>query len=202
MAFSQPIEFEVYLIKNVGHISIPSNMEIQSGNYKKVSETFQNEFRRKYSYEVIDNRVVFQQKGLNKFSDPGFGTYARVIIETEIGVPGDFNKLSNNLNLSSAEISKLNTDFKKQFKQELSSVGIKLLEWYGVREVVINNWAALEISYLRQLNNNQPVKVILFFIPNYDRMHYLTTSYRQSDQKTWQPILEKIVSSFTITNIR
>lgn len=199
---SQTVDFVVYRLTNVGYISIPSNMEIQSGRYKKISETFQNEWMKKYSYEVFDDRVVFQQKGLNEFWDSGFDTYVRVIIETIDGLPGEYEKLSTTYNLSAEELNELSNDLKIHIQQELSLLGIKIIEWYGAWEVNLNGWAAIKISYLRQLNKNPPANVSVYIFPNNDRMHSLTTSYRQSDEKTWQPLIQKIVSSFTITNIR
>lgn len=195
-------DYKIYDIKNVGHISIPSIMEIQSGQYNKLSKNIENKINKNYDYEEAADRIVFQQKGLNKLDTIGFDTYVRVIIWTDIGFPGEYNKISSSIELSKSEIDKLSKDFRKQNESLLKSSGHEILEWNAVKQVRINNWSALEISYLRQFGKNTPVIVIVYLIPNYDRMHTLTTSYKQSDEKTWEPLLEKIVSSFTITNIR
>ncbi|MBK6978853.1 MAG: hypothetical protein IPH28_18645 [Cytophagaceae bacterium] len=117
ISFSQSTDFENYRIIEVGSISIPNNMEIQSGNFKKLSETYQKEMSKKFGYEVSDNRIVFQQKGLNDLEKQGFASYVRVILETEIGNFGDFDKLTNKLTATPQEISEISKEFKINFKK-------------------------------------------------------------------------------------
>jgi len=202
ISFSQSTDFENYRIIEVGSISIPNNMEIQSGNYKKLSETYQKEMSKKFGYEVSDNRIVFQQKGLNDLEKQGLASYVRVILETEIGNFGDFDKLTNKLTATSQEISDISKEFKSQIQQSFAGTGLKLITWYGVSIVTINGRTALKISYLRQLNDKPYVVVNMYRFQNNDRLHSLTLSYRQSDEATWKPLLTKIANSFTITNVR
>ncbi len=202
ICFSQSTDFENYRIIEVGSISIPNNMEIQSGNYKKLSETYQKEISKKFGYEVSDNRIVFQQKGLNDLEKQGFASYVRVILETEIGNFGDFDKLTNKLTATPQEISDISKEFKNQMQQSFVGTGLKLITWYGVSIVTINGRTALKISYLRQLNDKPYVVVNMYRFQNNDRLHSLTLSYRQSDEATWKPLLTKIANSFTITNVR
>lgn len=202
ISFSQSTDFENYRILQVGSISIPTNMEIQSGNYKKLSETYQKEMSKKYGYEVSDNRIVFQQKGLNDLEKQGLASYVRVILETEIGNFGDFDKLTNKLTATPQEISDISKELKSQMQQSFAGTGLKLITWYGVSIVTINGRTALKISYLRQLNDKPYVVVNMYRFQNNDRLHSLTLSYRQSEEATWKPLLSKIANSFTITNVR
>jgi|JI6StandDraft_1071083.scaffolds.fasta_scaffold98523_3 hypothetical protein len=202
ISFSQSTDFENYRILQVGSISIPTNMEIQSGNYKKLSETYQKEMSKKFGYEVSDNRIVFQQKGLNDLEKQGLASYVRVILETEIGNFGDFDKLTNKLTATPQEISDISKELKSQMQQSFAGTGLKLITWYGVSIVTINGRTALKISYLRQLNDKPYVVVNMYRFQNNDRLHSLTLSYRQSEEATWKPLLSKITNSFTITNVR
>jgi hypothetical protein len=202
LSFSQSTDFENYRILEVGSISIPNNMEIQSGNYKKLSETYQKEMSKKFGFEVSDNRVVFQQKGLNELEKKGLASYARVILETEIGNYGDFEKLTTKFSATTQEISEISKELKSQIQQSFTGTGLKLINWYGVSIVSINGRTALKISYLRQLNDNPYVVVNMYRFQNNDRLHSLTLSYRQSDETTWKPLFTKIANSFTITNVR
>ncbi len=202
ISFSQSTDFENYRIIEVGSISIPNNMEIQSGNYKKLSETYQKEMSKKFGYEVSDNRIVFQQKGLNDLEKQGLASYVRVILETEIGNFGDFDKLTNKLTATPQEISNISKEFKSQIQQSFAGTGLKLITWNGISIVTINGRTALKISYLRQLNDKPYVVVNMYRFQNNDRLHSLTLSYRQSDEATWKPLLTKIANSFTITNVR
>lgn len=202
LTFSQSTDFDNYRILEVGSISIPNNMEIQSGNYKKISEIYQKEISKKFGYEVSDNRVVFQQKGVNDLDKQALATYVRVILETDIGNFGDYEKLSTKLIATPQEISDISKEFKTQMQQSFAGTGMKLITWYGVSIVTINGRTALKISYLRQLNDKPFVVVNMYRFQNNDRLHTLTLSYRQSDEATWKPLLTKIANSFIITNIR
>jgi hypothetical protein len=194
--------FENYLLKDLGSISIPTNMELQSGNYKKFAEEYQKQQGKKFGYEISDNRVVFQQKGLNSGDKTGFSSYARVILETTIGNYGDFEKLSTKLSATTQELSELSSQLKSQTEQSFNGTGLKLISWYGIQIVNVNGRTALKISYLRQLNDNPYVTVAIYQFHNNDRMHQLTMSYRQQDADTWKNVYSKILNSFAITNVR
>lgn len=193
---------ENYLLKSIGYITIPSTMEIQSGNYKKFAEKYQEEYGKKFGYEVSDNRIVFQQKGLNNLDKTSFTSYARIILETFIGNFEDYEKLKTKLTATPSELSDLNTQLKSQIEQSFSGTGLKLISWYGVQIVNINGQTALKISYLRQLNDNPFVTVSMYQFHNNDRMHQLTMSYRQQDADKWKTSYSNILTSFKITNIR
>jgi len=201
-SFAQTTNFENYKLSSIGYISIPSKMEIQSGNYKKLAEEYQKEAGKKFGFEVSGNRIVFQQKGLNDFEKSGFASYARVILETDIGSYGDYEKLTTNYTATQVEISELNKELKSQIQQSFAGTGLKLISWYGVSITKINGRTAMKISYLRQLNDNPYVVVNMYSFQNNDRMHRLTLSYRQSDGTTWKPLFSSILNSFTITNVR
>jgi len=191
-----------YLIKDVGYITIPSTMEIQSGNYKKVSEEYQKKFAEKFGYEVSDTRVVFQQKGLNSGDKSAYSSYARIILETQIGSYGDFEKITSKFTAAKSELDELSVEMKRQTQQAFAGTGLKLLSWYGVQLTTVNGRTAVKISYLRQLQENPPVYVTVYRFQNNDRMHSLTMSYRQQDASSWSDTYQKVLNSFMITNVR
>ncbi|WP_420150235.1 hypothetical protein [Spirosoma sp.] len=157
---------------------------------------------KKFDYEVADNRVVFQQKGLNNFEQSGFSTYARVIVETTIGNAGDYEKLTTSFTATPAELNALSAEFKKKIQQGFQGTNLKLISWYGIAITKVNGRTALKISYLRQLADRPFVVVNTYRFQNNDRMHSIITSYRQEDEATWKPLLNKTVNSFTITDVR
>lgn len=199
---SGQISSQNYLLKNIGYISIPNIMEVQSGNYKKLAEVYQKELGMKFGYEVSDNRIVFQQKGLNDGNKSAYASYARIIIETVVGNFGDFEKLNTKLSASYSELDALNNQLKSQVEASFIGTGLKLINWYGAKIETINGMTALKISYLRQLNNNPFVLVSMYQFHNNDRMHQITLSYRQLDADIWKPAFSKVLTSFKITNIR
>lgn len=200
--FAQTTDFENYKLSNIGYISIPTKMEIQSGDYKKLAEVVQKEMGKRFGYEISSNRIVFQQKGLNNSEKSGFASYARVILETDIGNYGDYEKLTNNYTATQAELNELSSEMKKEMQSSFSGTGLKLISWYGISITKVNGRTALKISYLRQLNDNPYVVVNMYKFQNNDRLHTLTLSYRQSDETTWKPLFSQILNSFTITNVR
>lgn len=199
--FSQTIQ-ENYLLQDVGYISIPSNMEIQSGEYKKYVDGFHEKYGKLFGYEIYDNRVVFQQKGLNNLDEKGFITYARVSLETNIGHHGDFTKLETPLVATQTELSEISSSSKLQLQQSFSGSSLRLIKWYGVSIVNVNGNTAVKMSYLRQAADRPFVVVDLYSFQNNDRIHLLTLSYRQSDELLWKPLFDVVLDSFTITNIR
>jgi hypothetical protein len=196
------INYEKFTITDIGEILIPDIMELQSGNYKKYSDAVSDALAPKYI--ISGNKIVFQQKGLNDFSDESFKKYYRVIIETDIGKIDENNKLTTKLSYTKSELDDISKLSKEQFIKEFSSssVKIKLLDWYGVSIATINGYTALKISYLRQIGDNAPVIVNMYLFENNDRTHTLTMSYRKDDEITMKPVFNKIINSFKITNIR
>ncbi len=177
-------------------------MEIQSGEYKKYMDGFHEKHGKLFGYEIYDNRVVFQQKGLNDLDEEGFKTYARVILETSIGNFGDFTKLETTLNVTQTELSEINRASKKQLMDSFSGTSLRLIKWYGVSFITVNGYAAVKMSYTRQAADKPNVVVDLYSFQNNDRIHVLTLSYRQSDELLWKPLFNDVLDSFTITNMR
>jgi hypothetical protein len=196
MAQRKDISFNSYSIPGVGRIEIPACMEEQSGFYKKLNNIYERAVEQKTGIEIADDKVVFQQKGLNNMEKSAFSGYARVIVETEMGDNGAFNRLHARLYISPSEIVEIDKEIKNQILQLYQGTTMKLIEWYGVSFVDVNGMKAMKISYLRQLNNQPYVLVNSYRFQNYDRLHTLTMSYRKQDEKAWKPLYKKILFSF------
>ena len=195
-------DFEKVKLTNIGHISIPKNMELQSGDYRKISDKFNEKKAIKYGYEVASNKIVFQQKGLNELEKDGFSSYARIILETYVEKYGAFDKLTTNYSVTQTELRELNNDIRREIQIAFNKVGMRMIKWHSVSIEKINGISALKISYSRQLENNPSVLVNAYQFQNNDRIHKLTLSYRESDRAIWQPLFKEVLNSFTITNIR
>ena len=193
---TQTIDFENYKLLDLGYISIPVNMEVQSGNLKIFMDSIKKE------YGISGNRVVFQPKGTNEVEENSLSTYARVIIKTNLGNYGDFEKLTTNYTATQAELNELNSELKKDMELSALEMGGKLISWYGVSIEKINGKSALKYAYLRQLKDNPCVVTTIYMFENNDRVHTLLFEYRQSDEVTWEPLFSKILNSFVITNVR
>jgi len=194
--------FSEYEILDVGSILIPKDMEVQAGVYKEINDKYRKEFMDKFDYEISGEQIVFQQKGLNSLNKDSFGTYVRVMIETEQGKIGDYDKLMTKLELSDQEMSEVSETLKTEMVKNTPKSGIKILEWHGVSIVTVNGVDSLKTSYTRQIDNNPPVLVSMYTFFNNDRYHRLTLSYRVSESEQYKNKLENVLRSFVITNIR
>ena len=197
-SFCQTTQFETYKVKDFGYISIPNNLELQSGIYKLHMETYLRQIN-PYDYEIPTNRAAFQQKGVNKGEKTN--TYARVIVVTYVDLPGTYEKLNNVTPPTQPEIKELNSFFKSSIEESFMNTRLKLLNWYGTDWVKINSSYAIRYSYLRKLQGRPPVYVEVYGFLNNDRTHYITLSYRQEDKNLWQPLYKKILESIKINAI-
>lgn len=194
------IKFQKYSIPNLGEISIPSNMELQGGRYKELNnEVLEIINTRTDLGLLLDDRYVFQQKGLNSFDKNGFNTYARIITHTTLGDYSEYSSLRDPYILTSFERNQLSQQLHTQTTQSLAKINIKIIHWYGINPVKINDQNALEISYLRQLGDNPYVAVRTYYFENNDREHLVTVSYRLRDEKVWKPLFIKSLKSLKIT---
>jgi hypothetical protein len=189
--------WERIFIRNVGLIDMPPNMEVQSGTYQEIMNSYYNRL------EVDAPQLVFQQKGLNNNTTSSFQNYGRVLLETQIGSYGDFQPLSFNIaTVTSTEISDLNWNFKQKTMSDLASIGHILIEWYPLKVKKVNGMPCIHVSYKRQLGTNPVVLVNYYIFQNNDRMHSLTLSYRISETALWKTNFDRILTSFRITNVK
>ena len=190
------------LITDVGYISIPNELELQSGNYKNYAESRQKLMAQKFNYEIPDQRIVFQQKELNELTEKGLSSYVRVIIETTLGSRGEFFKQSDDYSMSATEKKEIDLVYKQQIEQMFRWSNVRVIKWDGVMVVNINQSKAIKISYTRQLNDNPYVCVDMYVFHNNDRMHTILIEYQQKDSNKWKPLLDKVINSFHLTNIK
>lgn len=190
--FGQSVSYQVLKVKDMGFISIPSNMEIQTGVLSEIARQYLSAVGY-YSYEVAGDRIVFQPKGLN-VGQPS-GTYARVIIRTFKGNIGEYPLLDSSPRLSNQELS----DYGLALKREMQASGVRIINWYGVENVMLNGkYNGTKATYSRQMGNNPPALTTLYQINNNDRVHGITFSFREIDRAYWEPILKKVTESIFI----
>ena len=196
-SITQTTGWEKIYLKNIGHIDMPPTMQVQSGKYKVLVDEFLNI----YGYDVA--QLVIQQKGLNEFGKDAFEKYARIIIETEVGKQGDFEKLNFDINsISSSDLSEMDKTFKPGIIQSIAVTGSKLVDWFPTTIEKLNGYSLMHVSYKRQLNDRPIVMVNMYLFMNNDRKFTVTMSYRISEENYWKTDLEKALNSFVITSQR
>lgn len=188
-------EWTKYDINGFGEIYIPPELEIQAGKYKEISDKYRE------INGLTEEQIVFQQSGLNEFDKEAFKTYARVMVKTRMEKVGDISTLYG-LHLSKKELKQLDKILKEQLEGSLKSQSMKITKWFPVEIVIVNNMTALLQSYNRQMGDNPEVYVRLYQFHNYDRIHYITLSYRIADKEIWEPLFENILNSLKIIEIK
>ena len=189
-SIAQETKFSTVKIEGFGSIGLPSNMEIQGGVYKELSD------RIKEINGVNASKVIFQQKNLNSLDGSSMQTYARVFIRTETGTAGEFKKLSEAL--TQAEADEVNSTFKSQIESEAPRANAKVLEWHKAITSTLNGHNAIKYGYKRQIGTNKPVLVEVFMLQNNDRLHIVTFEYRLDDNN-WSTTFTSIKTTVKIT---
>ena len=184
---------------NICTFKIPSSMEIQSGVIKKFSDKLYKEI---LELPIDPNRVIAQQKHLNKANKKAFKSYARIIVDTEYGRKGDYEKISTQYTASKFELRELNGIFRQEVETEFENINAKgkmimqLLSWYPTKLVQINGVSMIHIRYSRTVNNGPEVLVNMYIVQNNDRMHRITISYRLQNTKLYKNDLAKVINTF------
>lgn len=191
-----PAQNQKYKIKNVGTISVPITMELQSGKYGTEVQKLSNQM----GYELPDGRVVFQQKGMNNHTNTD--TYARVILNTEIGYNGQYFSLNSKYFRTRSELLEAGQEFKAELLNSFAVQGMELLDFYEPKMVSINGANALCFSYTRHLGDNPITLVSVYQFHNVDRVHYLTISYWVKHSDRWADDMKNTLNSFKITSVR
>jgi hypothetical protein len=122
------VTFEKITFTDIGTISIPSIMELQSGIYKDLSNSFSKELGLDSS-----GTIIYQQKGLNSFSKPA-NTYARVMLKETRGRNSEFKTLNTKMSLTSKQLKTLDEYTKSEMEKQFvdTNLGMKLIKWFGV----------------------------------------------------------------------
>jgi len=188
--------FTLFNIEGVGSIFIPNTMELQEGSYKKMNDGFTELMEKKFDLDISDNRIVFQQKGLNDVGDTAIGDYARIIIDTEKQPYTEYLPSLEGLTETAKE--EIGSEAKYYIQKEFDKVGVKLLQWNGVEVVKLGDTEALSFSYLRQFNDNPVVEVSIFRFWNNDKLIRITVSYRKRNKDRWSPEMASALESLKI----
>lgn len=186
-------------IADVGSIDLPPEMEIQGEEYKAMTKELNSMQSKLYDIEISESELIFQPKGVNSLDKDSLSKYARVLYETATSNPGDYQKLSEGITVTDAELLELNKELKLQFTEGFKKTPIRIIEWYPIQIVEVNGMSALLISYKRQLGDKPYVHVESYKFFDYDKMHSLTLSYRIIEKEIWEHQLNSILKSFRIT---
>ena len=185
-------------IPEVGTIDIPPTMEVQQGTYAQLGEAVKKALMPELDTPATPGGITIQQKGLNAFDPVAFKSYVRVMVESDIGKPGECEQLGLRFEVTEDEAKELSALVRAQ----VENPRMKILEWDAPSAEVVNGMQAIRFGYRRQYQDNPAVRVTTYMFQNHDRMHRLTMSYRESEQSIWLAAIPRILASFRITNIQ
>lgn len=72
----------------------------------------------------------------------------------------------------------------------------KMLKWDRLKIVKFSGYPSFLVSYVRQMNDQSPVRVLQYRIGDDDRMHYISFSYRLSESDMWLPVWKELEQTF------
>ncbi len=175
---------------NWGEIKMPSTLEVQSGNYKKIIDY------QKRHFSVDAERIVFQQKGVN--DGKNLDTYARIIIRTDFA--SETLPDLNTIEITSGDLTDLNEMYKSQVYEVANNptYPAKIIKWNGVKIVSLNGNKSINYSYVRQMNGKPQTYSEFYVFWNENRQHTLNIEYRIKDSAKWKSDLEKSVETFKL----
>ncbi|MFN3137875.1 MAG: hypothetical protein ACE37L_09330 [Allomuricauda sp.] len=175
---------------NWGEIKMPSSLEVQSGNYKKIIDY------QKRHFSVNAERIVFQQKGVN--NGKNLDTYGRIIIRTDFASE-EFPDL-NTTEITSQDIADLNQMYKSQIYEVVNNptYPAKIIKWNGVKIVTLNGNKSINYSYVRQMNGKPQTYSEFYIFWKGNRQHTLNIEYRIIDSDKWKSDLEKATKTFKL----
>jgi hypothetical protein len=185
--YSQTTSWKIINLSNWGLIKLPPTMEVQSGTYKRILDNSKKEF------SINADRIVFQQKGLDKFGS--FSTYARVIIRTDHANQGDFPKL-NQMNLTQTDLSDLNAMYKDEITSSCNKMNAKLLNYTNVKTSTLDGVKCVYFNYTRQMLGKSATFSEFYIFYNNDKQHTINFEYWTSDIEKWKTVFENCKKTF------
>lgn len=100
---------------------------------------------------------------------------------------------------SNAEIQELSREFQSMFAKQFETMGVKLLEFYGVRREFFGKHPALIIRYKRSgLNGPVIFQMTRLFLGTKEIS--VNLAYRESETFLWKPVIDYMQSSFSVAS--
>ena len=150
----------------------------------------------KGSYQYDTNKIIFQQKGLSQGVTSAMSQYCRIIITTTEEEKNVF-WASNEDTFTSEDL-----DFFKSLADDEIGPGMEYI--CNPNATVCTNDKGhkyVRVDYVRSGlfgKGDVSVSICLFF--NYDSFAKVILSYRSSERKIWESVLNETINSFNWTN--
>jgi len=187
-----------YEIDNIAVINIPPSLELRDDNsaYSILQETIIENYIKK-KIKINNSNLIFQPTGRNNLKKESFQSYSRILISYLKGSEGDFYKYNEDLSLiTQEEISELNAYLRNQAEEPMKHINTKIIKWFPLEILNINNKTTIRLSFIRQMDNEKPVFVESYKFFNFDEQIEITLSFRLEDSNIWEDDFKEVVNSF------
>jgi len=181
-------EWQTVVIHRLGTIRIPAAMEVQAETLSALNPV----------HESSRSSITIQQAGLNNLDPAALKQYFRLMISTEDVEPGSVDALSTPIVATEEDLKEAAEVILSQF---LAGARQALLEEFPASLQRVSAYDALRSGYKR-VGLHGPVVVWTYFIQNYDRIHLITVSYRESEADKWQAYIPSVLGSLEIADAR
>jgi len=190
-------------IPQVGTIDIPPTIEVKSEGYKTLS-----------GVKTDENYFTIQQRGLNELRPEAHKLYVRIMVDTEIGKPGEYETLYSNWSLTKQELEEISEALKVQIEQESLAASAEMFKSIennlkqmtdvelrnAINSTLKEKIPDVELKEMRhklyevmkqQISKNQSLKLIEWFPSTVEKINgMLALSYTYRRQLGNSPIVQ------------
>ena len=182
----------LYLLDGTGLLRVPARMHLvdRTVHYLKPDST-----RKIVCTSISGKRIVFLDS-ISKLKSSQADAWPRITLETNLGIGGDFQRITQAINISATDLEKMSSTMKEKLELTLKAKHITMVSWKGVDIQNVNGQQAIHMSYIRQGQGEPQVQVDQYYFENYDRRHSILLSYPLEEAAQWAPIMQEILKSF------
>jgi hypothetical protein len=190
-----PAKWEKIDLAGLGSIEISPKLEVRNNN----SHSAQVIRSVKNQSGISTSQFIAQQKGLNQPTPQSQDYYARLMIKTTLGIPGEYKKLDQDLNLSATQLNQINNETREATENQAKMMNMAIVKWYPVEVIQFNNMICVKTQFIREQSGKPNTIVSQYRFQNFDRVHDITISYYVTKSEYYEKDFERMLNSFIIT---
>ena len=177
-------------IPGVGSICVPDELEVQGQAYRDMKEKLTG---------LESDTFIIQQRGLNEGAADASDTYARIMVDYDQGLSGDYPVDDFDPSYySDSDVAAMDEILETALCSQMSAVGMEVLVWHPISFKTVAGHQSLKISYVRAGNGGQTTEVSIYALPCDDKLVRVTLSYRTSDADRWEELLLETLDTLEV----
>jgi hypothetical protein len=178
-----------YTLKDVGFIYIPKDYSFYDENY----------------YDSISKQLQSNASSIGVIVQKLEGTdFLKITIGMKVGRSGTVHKLSNKAyRFEPVTVDDYETKIKPTILAPNRAAGVEIMQATPIKEDTLNGMFCIDFSLSALApDGTTGIGGKYYWINNDDRVHSISMSYTSNFYKRHKQVVDKIISSFRITNIR